>query len=193
MLDDPDLGFSRVTAMAVGENGLLYVVDGQERQIRVFDASGRRVGTIGGRGRGPGELESATRFGVLGDTVWVADLLNRRLTLFSSGGDVLATLPMEGPQFTGSSGVLANVVPFSLEPGGTVRGDLMYMIAVGPEGRPGDAIPHPRLRFDLTGQVLDTLGWDTLRIDPVGTMRVGGRERYATVPPLSRRPPLLGS
>ncbi len=48
--------FSSVEGVAPLQSGGVAVVDGADRQIRLFDRSGSLVGRIGGRGRGPGEF-----------------------------------------------------------------------------------------------------------------------------------------
>lgn len=89
---DPDLGFSRVTSIGAAGDGRIFVLDGQERQVRVFSPEGERLGTIGRQGSGPGEFESPSGLGVLGDTVWVEDFDTRGVTLFSTDGDLLKSV-----------------------------------------------------------------------------------------------------
>src|SRR4051794_18935210 len=57
----------------LGPDGRVYVLDRVDRAIRVFDPTGRLVGTIGRRGAGPGEFQSINSFGWVGDTLWVMD------------------------------------------------------------------------------------------------------------------------
>jgi len=64
-LGDPERGFSRVGPVAVSESGRLYVLELQAREVRVFGRDGRRLGTIGGPGEGPGELVRPVSLGLL--------------------------------------------------------------------------------------------------------------------------------
>ncbi len=68
----------------------LYVSQRGEPYIMVFRTDGSYVKTIGRAGGGPGEIRTLARFGVLGDTLWTTDWEQRRLTLFSDTGVVLA-------------------------------------------------------------------------------------------------------
>lgn len=49
--------FSRISGVDVDDNGNVYVIDGAEAHVRVFDNKGRYLRTIGRRGQGPGETE----------------------------------------------------------------------------------------------------------------------------------------
>ncbi len=62
-VDDPDVGFSSIADMAVDRDGLLYVLDTQAVEVRVFDGA-TRVRTIGGAGGGPGELRGPGSMGL---------------------------------------------------------------------------------------------------------------------------------
>ena len=46
----------RLSGIAVDRHGVVYVADAADSRLWVFDASGRSVGSIGRRGRGPGEF-----------------------------------------------------------------------------------------------------------------------------------------
>jgi hypothetical protein len=73
----------------------LYISDETQsgRSIYVFDSTGKALGIIGRKGRGPGEFESISGLGFRGDTLWVYDRSLRRVTYFSKTGKVLKTLP----------------------------------------------------------------------------------------------------
>ena len=49
--------FSQISDVVVDEAGSIYVLDGRSSQVKVFDASGKYLRTIGRPGQGPGELE----------------------------------------------------------------------------------------------------------------------------------------
>jgi hypothetical protein len=171
-VDDPDAGFSRVGGLAVDSTGRLFVLDAQERQIRVFDASGQLIRRIGRRGAGPGELEAPFDFGLVGDTLWVSEMGgNQRLTLFSTDGALLGTVNALPRLFTGTTGgVRVSVVPAAFEPGGVISSQHTSTV-IG-----ADTVIVPRLRFGLDGNVLDTIGWDTVRHGASGRprMRIAG-------------------
>ncbi|MEX2284493.1 MAG: 6-bladed beta-propeller [Gemmatimonadota bacterium] len=64
--------------------GLYFVAKGFGTNIKVFDASGRYLRTIGRSGQGPGEFHSIAALMVTpGDSLLVVDNGNRRLTVYS--------------------------------------------------------------------------------------------------------------
>ena len=60
--DDPEAAFTWFRQLEVGSDGTIFTAHPQERQIRVHDASGVFVRTIGRKGEGPGEFD---RIGVM--------------------------------------------------------------------------------------------------------------------------------
>ena len=72
--------------------GNIYVKDARSADVRVFDANGRYVTTVGKRGEGPGELREVFGMHVDGDDrVIVADRTSRRLTIFTDMGKSFTT------------------------------------------------------------------------------------------------------
>lgn len=102
--------FGRIADLEIGDDGSVFVLDGLNRTIRVFDQEGGEIRAFGQRGRGPGELEQPVRLlRGPGGNLWVLDLGNGRLTVFSPGGDLLATytpsdLPISFPLAVGFAG-----------------------------------------------------------------------------------------
>lgn len=93
---DPDYQFGQIASIAVGSDSSIYVLDQQGRQVRVYDASGKYVRSIGRGGNGPGEL-SQTVTSVLvgaGDTIYIPDLGLQRLNRFTSTGEYLNSFPI---------------------------------------------------------------------------------------------------
>lgn len=88
--------FGNVGDVAVGPDGAIYVAEGQAGEVRVFDAEGEYVRTIGRAGEGPGELN--LRFGgevvPTADVIWVNNSGNRRWDAFSPEGDHLGSTPV---------------------------------------------------------------------------------------------------
>jgi DNA-binding beta-propeller fold protein YncE len=74
----------RPTGLAWDANAaLLYVADTQAHQIKVFDATGRMVKTIGQRGEGPGEFNYPTYLALNRGKLIVADTMNARLQMIT--------------------------------------------------------------------------------------------------------------
>jgi len=65
----------------------IYVKDARRADVRVFDASGQYLATIGRRGKGPGEMQEIVSMHVDGDDrLIVVDRISRRLTIFTNMG-----------------------------------------------------------------------------------------------------------
>ncbi len=79
--------FGRISALAVDALERFWVVDGQAREIRLFDRDGRPVETIGRRGSGPGEFERPVAIDRAPDgRMWVMDPQNGRVSVFDTTG-----------------------------------------------------------------------------------------------------------
>lgn len=84
---DPSIQFSRVTGLVRLSDGSIVVLDGQESEIRWFDAAGRHIATRGGRGRGPAEFNyAAMLLRLAGDTLLVEDRPRIEHVLFAPRG-----------------------------------------------------------------------------------------------------------
>lgn len=144
--EDP---FGRIADLEVGEDGSVFVLDGLNRTIRVFGPDGSELPSFGRRGQGPGELEQPSRllWGPAGN-LWVLDLGNVRLTVFSPGGELLGTyqpsdLPIFFPlamAFTGTD---------TLEWVGMSSPDLMSPAAAWVETHVSRGVVSPVAQVDL--------------------------------------------
>lgn len=143
-LDDPGpYGFGQIIAIDVDALGRIWVLESQAKEIRVFDADGRHVRTVGRAGGGPGEFNGPAHaeFGRDG-RLWVADPQNNRVSVIDTTGAFVESHRMEGGFF---------ISPW---PGGF---DL--------EGRYYLPIPHfgsdgfgvATVRYDADFQPLDTI------------------------------------
>lgn len=82
-----------VAGVALDGRDRVYVGQPMDRLIRVFSSDGRFLREIGARGRGPGEVQSLSSFDLLGDSLWISDLGQDRISWFSLGGELLDTRP----------------------------------------------------------------------------------------------------
>ena len=193
-VEDPDLGFSRVTGVDVDRDGNLFVGESLAGEIRVFDPDGNLLNRIGRRGEGPGEFNMPLQWGVLGDTVWVVDFQLQRTTLFDRGGTLLSTGAWAGvPVLYGTSGSAGAVGPVLMRADGLFMSEVMsFSSSIGGTPSP-DSVRVPKLLFDATGAVLDTVGWDVR--PPEGQSRTervqGGSRRYSVPRPPSGNVPRL--
>jgi hypothetical protein len=143
---------SPVGPIAVAPDGDVYVSQPGEFDIKVFDTQGHLVRTIGHLGDGPGGFQTIMEIGFLGDTLYAVDLALGRVSLFTTSGEVLATLETV-PR--GLGGMFRPVPPLELCPGGTAIATPGVF-----NGIPVAAVPRvPYLRIDRRGNILDTLAW----------------------------------
>jgi hypothetical protein len=86
--------FGRVAGVAFDAQNNLYVLDGGNRRVVVFDARGRHVRTIGRPGAGPGEFIAPLQVVVAqGGRVVVSDLGRRGFSVFAPDGRYEASVP----------------------------------------------------------------------------------------------------
>jgi hypothetical protein len=76
----------------VDAQGYVYIADGSDTSIKVFDAQGRYVRAIGRKGSGPGEFGRISDLVLLPDgRLLVTDFETRRTSFFSPGGEFLSS------------------------------------------------------------------------------------------------------
>ncbi len=91
--DDPEKSFSEVTALAVDDRGMVFVLDFKDQKVKVFDSTGRYIHSIGKPGQGPGELGMATGLLFNADgMLLVEDATNRRLAVFKPTGEFVKNI-----------------------------------------------------------------------------------------------------
>lgn len=95
----PETLFGYVADLAVDRAGRIFALDQQAQAIRVFGPDGSTVRTLGGPGRGPGEISRlALSLVTRGDTLLLVDWGQARLTRYHVDGRFLdaAPLPTQG-------------------------------------------------------------------------------------------------
>lgn len=97
---DGESALTRVQGVAATSDGRQLIV-GQplDRVVLVVDTqTGALVRVLGRQGGGPGEFQSITAVGVVGDTIFVMDLRQQRVVFFSAGtGAHIATTRIASP------------------------------------------------------------------------------------------------
>ena len=82
--------------VAVGKDNNIYVVNGGNHQVAVFDATGSRTATLGEMGSSVGQFTSPLGIGISSKgEVWVADKGNNRLVMFDAKGKFRRNIPLE--------------------------------------------------------------------------------------------------
>jgi hypothetical protein len=135
--------YSLVTSVREAGQGLVVVVDGLDGDVSSVNfASGER-NPVGRQGSGPGEYRApGAVFRVHGDTIWVLDAAQQRITTFLP--DLSAGIPFRMPLFDAES-MTASMAPFHTDDAG-----LVYSNALPVSGGQGMQIPDSVevVRFD---------------------------------------------
>jgi DNA-binding beta-propeller fold protein YncE len=93
---DVQAGFNRPTEVAVGEAGEIFVLDGVNGQVKVFDERGRFLRAIGSPGEGEGRLRHPVGMDLDSQgNVYIADTGNRRVQIFRRSGACLRTIDLD--------------------------------------------------------------------------------------------------
>lgn len=88
--------FGSVVGLAVDGLDRVWVADGQSQELRVFDAQGRHVRTIGRKGGGPEEFGMIAGIDWGGDgNLWVMDGDNSRFAVWDTAGRLVRTHPRQ--------------------------------------------------------------------------------------------------
>jgi len=92
-----DSALDQVRQFLVDDAGTIYVLDQQAAQVKVFDASGKYLRTIGRKGQGPGELEYPMTMSLNERTGELAvHLQSRGIVFFKTDGTYLRQLSLKG-------------------------------------------------------------------------------------------------
>lgn len=88
--------FGQIGSFDVDEQGHLYVLDRQSQEIHIFDPNGALIRTVGGKGGGPGEFESAVSVDVsqTGE-IWVVEMVKGKLIVLDSEGNYQRTRQLD--------------------------------------------------------------------------------------------------
>jgi hypothetical protein len=100
---DGNGSFTSITSIAVDSRGRIYVSDGMEKNVKVFNAAGKFIRTIGRPGSGPGDLQAPGQIGIVADTLWVSELMGRVTFFDISNGRMIRVLTLP-PGYTRSTG-----------------------------------------------------------------------------------------
>jgi hypothetical protein len=74
---------SSINWIGVAPNGTIAVLQPEDLDVLFFSPTGKRLGTYGRKGAGPGEFRNMANIGWVGDTLWVNDFGNSRTTMIS--------------------------------------------------------------------------------------------------------------
>jgi hypothetical protein len=150
MTDGPDeYLLARVSGARRLSDGSIVVANAQTADLRLFDAEGRHLRTIGRRGKGPGEFGDILWLTTLpGDSVLTYDFPARRLSLFTSAGELVEVSTLDR-----DAGVMPKVVGRFGD--GTIAATVTDFGAATRDGEL-TRIPEYLLRFSRDGTRADT-------------------------------------
>jgi hypothetical protein len=133
------------TFVLIGDDGLIYI--SQRCELRVFDTDGRFVRRIGRCGEGPGEFRSVSRAGFANGSLWIADRLALRVTLYPEDGRGVETVRVDH---------FRSIVGEVMRPE-AVLSDGSILVRV--ERSPGPGLTHREvlIRVSTAGEIIDTL------------------------------------
>jgi DNA-binding beta-propeller fold protein YncE len=98
----PGSPFNQPTDLAVGKKGRIYVLDGVNSRVQVFDSQGKFLFLFGKPGSGNGELNMPVGMDIdRQGNVYIADTRNHRLQIFSPDGHYIdkVILPKEKVEY----------------------------------------------------------------------------------------------
>jgi len=178
-VDDENYQFQNAR-LAGNAQGHLFVLDGQGKRILRYDERGSFVQSYGREGGGPGELRMPISIALgPGDSLWVPDMMNRRITIFDPVG--------AGSRIIGGAADRGmNVSDVSLAGGSYYRTAEAFVPRASADG---EELPVPLVRYALDGTALDTvwrhqpLSSNEVRFE-LGGMPITRRMRPAYAPAL---------
>ncbi|NUQ12819.1 MAG: hypothetical protein HUU26_10925 [Gemmatimonadaceae bacterium] len=202
-LDAGTEDFPTVTRVLVGPRGQIVVPINADMQLRVYDASGKKLGVVGRRGSGPGEFQLFGPIGWASDTMWVSDVQQQRTTFVGPDLKVLRTVlwPSSPGAIGGAGERLYIAQPYAFLSDGSVLAD--GNLAVETErGRQLSGTVRVRLtpggpaqvvrrypRTDDSPFMMNVAGfgrWVPFTLPLVVTARDDGRFAELSAPPLTR-------
>jgi hypothetical protein len=151
MVDDENYQFQGVSRARLAGNaqGHLFVLDGQGKRILRYDENGSFVQRYGREGGGPGELRMPISVALgPGDSLWVPDMMNRRITIFDAAGAGSRSISSASEQGM-------NVSDVSLGGGNYYRTGETFMPRANADRE--EQAPVPLVRYARDGAPLDTV------------------------------------
>ncbi len=82
--DTDEMFIGRPSGIAAADDGTLFMTDGSEAKVHVYSADGGYLQSLGRRGEGPGEFNSANRPRLHNGELFVLDTQQQRLSVFDA-------------------------------------------------------------------------------------------------------------
>lgn len=184
-LDDPDFAFGAVTGLAAAPDGTVLSRHSGEASLRRWSSTGEPAGFVGRKGEGPGEFLFPTSMGFFGDSLWVMDGRQLRISFFDLDGSFLGAAT---PRVDLGSGDNPNESPprptRPLRDGSIFGNSPAWSQAIAD----GSLTSAPFVHMDREGTTLDTVWVQHYKSsDQVALLRAGGGGTYMS-PPFADQP-----
>lgn len=158
---DPAYDFDQVNGVIRLSSGRLAVAITGTSQVRFYDAEGTHLATSGTRGSGPGEYQMIAGFyPAADDSVIVADLVSRRLTVLSDSGKVGRTFSLgteSGFAMPGAGGRMTLGMPAGVfDDGAVLAVGMSFQLNADRAGVYRDSVVH--VVYAPDGTVRDSIG-----------------------------------
>jgi hypothetical protein len=173
------VAFSHIIALSA-RGDRLYMTQWMDASVVVLSQDGTPIGRIGRAGGGPGEFGGPGTLAWRSDTLVVLDGQGGRISLFTSGGHFIRSVPVRLPLPRD----LAVPIPLILAPGGRVIAEA--------EPYPDDVVRGlvsraPVLRFSPNSDYspashLDTLAWRDMRHQSAEFLLPNGNHTWTAQP-----------
>jgi hypothetical protein len=105
-----DRPVGRPTAVALAADGVVWIADALNHNLRRVDLASGEWTVVGREGQGPGEFRRPEGLSAENDQMWILDFGNRRLQRLSAGGEAIDAEFIESPLY----------LPLTLGPGGSL-------------------------------------------------------------------------
>jgi hypothetical protein len=97
-----DAEFGSISKVAADTSGRIFVADQMSLEVVVFSRDGRKIGTVGRPGQGPGEFRFLTDIVVLGEELVAFDGGSQRVSVFDVSGEQLGSFRSSMSSLTGT-------------------------------------------------------------------------------------------
>ena len=92
---DDDYIFSKISALWVDSLGNIYLIEGKNREVRVFDKNGKFLRKFGRKGRGSGEWIYPTYIYLKNNIIYIVDGGNREISRYTLDGQFISDVRVD--------------------------------------------------------------------------------------------------